>query len=117
MATIPPSELRRHKERGLYDIEAISSLFSDCYFAHVAYVDENGSPHCLPMIAVIRTTEEGESAVYLHGHPKAKLMEIVKRNKSEQKTKVCITATKGMFYISYISLVFSQIVSLPNVPK
>ncbi|KKZ64381.1 hypothetical protein EMCG_09638 [[Emmonsia] crescens] len=101
-----PAELQRHKERGRYDADSISSVFSDTFMAHVSYVD-GGLPQCLPMIALFRCEEEGE-AVYLHGHPSSRLMELVRHNEVEKKAriergevqdgddriKVCITATK-----------------------
>ncbi|KLJ11248.1 hypothetical protein EMPG_09241 [Blastomyces silverae] len=106
-----PAELRRHKERGSYDAGSIGSVFSDTFMAHVSYVDD-GLPQCLPMIALFRCEEEGE-AVYLHGHPSSRLMELVRANEVKRKAgieergemrdekeeddrvKVCVTATKG----------------------
>ncbi|PGH17469.1 hypothetical protein AJ79_01069 [Helicocarpus griseus UAMH5409] len=103
-----PAELRRHNERGKYDADSISSVFSDTFMAHVSYIDD-GLPQCLPMIALFRSEDEGE-AVYLHGHPSSRLMELIRRNEAERRTsleggesmneikddriKVCITATK-----------------------
>ncbi|EGC45424.1 conserved hypothetical protein [Histoplasma capsulatum var. duboisii H88] len=107
-----PAELRRHRERGRYDASSIRAVFSDCFMAHVSYVD-GGLPQCLPMIALFRCEDEGE-AVYLHGHPSSRLMELVRANEVERKAriergelghgdedeyedervKVCITATK-----------------------
>lgn len=79
--------------------------------AHVSYVD-GGLPQCLPMIALFRCEEEGE-AIYLHGHPSSRLMELVRENEVEKKAriergevqdgddriKVCITATKGLMFL------------------
>ncbi|PGH02641.1 hypothetical protein GX51_04524 [Blastomyces parvus] len=103
-----PAELRRHKERGRYDAESVRSVFSDTFMAHVSYIDD-GLPQCLPMIALFRCEEEGE-AVYLHGHPSSRLMELVRANEAKRKArvergemqdeneddriKVCVTATK-----------------------
>ncbi|KUJ19345.1 uncharacterized protein LY89DRAFT_695918 [Mollisia scopiformis] len=89
-----PSELRRHQNRGRYDLESVSSVFDDTFMAHVSYVD-NGLPQCLPMIALFHTIGD-DTAVYLHGHPSARLMELARQNKSYdgEKIKVCITATK-----------------------
>lgn len=94
-----PSELRRHQQRGSYDLESVSSVFDDTFMAHVSYVDK-GSPQCLPMIALFYKIG-GVTSVYLHGHPSARLMELVRQNPHEdgtekkEKIKVCITATKG----------------------
>ncbi|RDW82787.1 hypothetical protein BP6252_03899 [Coleophoma cylindrospora] len=98
MATLQPAELRRHKERGLYDIDAISALFADCHLAHVSYVRDE-VPECLPMIALVHTIDDN-TAIYLHGHPSAGLMETVRQNPKDaegndiKKVKVCVTATK-----------------------
>lgn len=102
MATMQRAELRRHKDRGLYDIDAVSALFADCHFAHVSYVRDD-VPQCLPMIALVHTIGNN-TAIYLHGHPSAGLMEIVRGNPKDadgneiKKVKVCVTATKGMLY-------------------
>ncbi|KAL4793889.1 hypothetical protein BDV19DRAFT_390650 [Aspergillus venezuelensis] len=110
-----PALLRRHGQRGSYDIESAKAVFDDCYMAHVAYVD-NGLPQCLPMIALVATEKwretdgtidtqrdlqhEGnkklETVVYLHGHPSMKLAELTRQANREgsDAPKVCITATK-----------------------
>lgn len=124
IATMEPSYLRRNTNKGVYDLDSVKSVFEDCFLAHVSYVDD-GLPACLPMIALVREeneediaiSSEGQSrtesprepaktAVYLHGHPSARLMELVRKanrsNDGETDTraidqvKVCITATKGM---------------------
>ncbi|CZR69325.1 related to flavin-nucleotide-binding protein [Phialocephala subalpina] len=94
-----PAELRRHQNRGKYDLESVSSVFADSFMAHVSYVDD-GLPQCLPMIALFHTIGD-ETAVYLHGHPSARLMELVKQSggadgelPEKDKIKVCIAATK-----------------------
>lgn len=99
-------------------MESIAPVFSDSFFAHVSYVD-NGFPQCLPMIALFRSFgDDQRPSVWLHGHPTARLMELVKQEtkareesrgseqlnggaqpegeKDEQdpRVKVCITATK-----------------------
>lgn len=103
----PPAKLRRHENRAAYDLDSASSIFSDCFMAHVSYIDK-GLPQCLPMIALLATFED-EPAVYLHGHPTSRLMELVKQwtkdneSKSSETEKededdsfrVCVTATKS----------------------
>lgn len=103
-----PSTLRRHSERATYDVNAVAAIFSDSFFAHVSYVDE-GLPQCLPMIALFQVEDDGgneNAAVYLHGHPSTRLMELVRSRASEGQEatdpiRICITATKGMISISY----------------
>jgi uncharacterized protein len=107
-----PSELRRHKDRGSYDINSIEGVFSSSFIAHVSYVD-NGLPQCLPMIALFHSVG-GDTAVYLHGHPSSRLMELVWRREKERaeragaeeqngnddddRIRVCITATKSISF-------------------
>ncbi|KAL2839742.1 hypothetical protein BJY01DRAFT_250342 [Aspergillus pseudoustus] len=112
-----PSLLRRHTQRGAYDIESAKAVFDDCYLAHVAYVD-NGLPQCLPMIALVAAEDDeeeqeigahgpqkeytngddrqNERVVYLHGHPNMRLAELTREASREGTSppKVCITATK-----------------------
>ncbi len=107
--TMKPAELRRHQQRGQYDLASVSAVFDDTFMAHVSYVD-NGLPQCLPMIALFHTVGDN-TAVYLHGHPSARLMELVRQNKTEdgsekdEKIKVCVTATKGQFLLSSLNRV------------
>ncbi|KAJ0415574.1 hypothetical protein BJY00DRAFT_256608, partial [Aspergillus carlsbadensis] len=115
-----PAPLRRHTQRGSYDIESAKAVFDDCYMAHVSYID-NGLPQCLPMIALVTEEEDrhgkangstntvhpggfsnagdkaSEVVVYLHGHPSMRLAELTRegsRGSPHGPPKVCITATK-----------------------
>ncbi|EFX00355.1 hypothetical protein CMQ_7357 [Grosmannia clavigera kw1407] len=102
-----PAPLRRHTQRGAYDVASAKAVFDDCFVAHVSYVVD-GEPACMPMIAVMLDdveVGEGETpgmAVYLHGHPSSKIMELVRQTSRERESggddvgvvKVCITATK-----------------------
>lgn len=104
-----PAKLRRHEERAKYDVDSLQSVFSDTFLSHVSYVDD-GLPQCLPMIALFRSEGEGQDpVVYLHGHPSARLMEIVRNQEKDREShqgstidgepdarfRVCIAATKG----------------------
>lgn len=98
-----PAKLRRHEQRGKYDVESVQKVFADTFISHVSYVD-NGLPQCVPMIALFRCVGDNQDPViYLHGHPSSRLMEIVRKNESEgngtaaDRIKVCIAATKGRF--------------------
>ncbi|KAH8690126.1 hypothetical protein BGW36DRAFT_364849 [Talaromyces proteolyticus] len=103
-----PAKLRRHEQRGKYDVDSIQKVFSDTFISHVSYID-NGLPQCVPMIALFHRAGENEDPViYLHGHPSSRLMEIVRDKESEcatgddeklhkipnDKIRVCITSTK-----------------------
>ncbi|KAF4631723.1 hypothetical protein G7Y89_g6413 [Cudoniella acicularis] len=90
-----PATLHRHTDRALYDTDTITSVFASTLFAHVAYTDEGGYPHCVPMIALYMCLSEDENeqpAVYLHGHPTTKLMEMVKRR--EKFVNVTVAGVK-----------------------
>jgi len=102
MDQLQPARLRREEDRAKYDLDSVAAVFSDSFIAHVAYVDD-GEPECLPMIALLQDIEpEYGPAVYLHGHPSSRLMELVRENEKVreeggeelQRVKVCITATK-----------------------
>ncbi|CAI7598879.1 unnamed protein product [Penicillium glandicola] len=97
--------LRRHAQRGTYDIESAKAIFDDCFIAHVSYVDK-GLPQCLPMIALVKKEENEEdeetksslgiedpadeadeknvnNVVYLHGHPSTRIVELVREASRE----------------------------------
>lgn len=101
-----PAELRRNKQQGSYDFGGVAEVFADSFLAHVSFVDE-GLPQCLPMIALLAKLDGDEAAVYLHGHPSSRLMELVRAKERERgyltgevdkgvddRFRVCITATK-----------------------
>ncbi|KAL4936094.1 hypothetical protein BDV06DRAFT_233733 [Aspergillus oleicola] len=92
-----PSLLRRHTQRGAYDIESAKPVFDDCYMAHVAYVD-NGLPHTFDTQrdSPDEVDKRTETVVYLHGHPSMRLAELTRQanRKGSDLPKVCITATK-----------------------
>ncbi|OJJ50403.1 hypothetical protein ASPZODRAFT_139700 [Penicilliopsis zonata CBS 506.65] len=95
-----PATLRRHTQRGTYEVAALAGVFRECFLAHVSYVDD-GLPQCLPMIALFEELPDGEAAVYLHGHPTSRLIELVRHSVAEgdekeprQPVRVCIAATK-----------------------
>ena len=122
-----PATLRRHTQRGTYDIESAKAVFDDCFIAHVSYIDK-GLPQCLPMIALVKQEEQeneneeqdpagrvdeqsDNTVVYLHGHPSTRIVELVREASREtddatqalDPVKVCITATKGnVFYITVV---------------
>ena len=107
--TMEAARLRRHEQRGKYDVDSLEAVFADTFISHVSYVDD-GLPQCLPMIALFRRVgEDQDPVIYLHGHPSSRLMEIVRANESDRassdgeevdgkpdsRIRVCITATKG----------------------
>lgn len=57
-----PATLRRHIQRGTYNVESAKAVFDDCFMAYVSYVDY-GLPQCLPMIPLIKKEEDEEDEV------------------------------------------------------
>ncbi|CAI6093134.1 unnamed protein product [Clonostachys chloroleuca] len=119
-----PATLRRHGQRGTYDLESAKNVFDDCFIAHVSYVVD-GLPVCMPMIALVMEDPEADTIrsseprqrlsngtngalksgiqkdanntfVYLHGHPSTKLMELVRgANRSSSEDVQSTTETNG----------------------
>ncbi|CAG9941557.1 unnamed protein product [Clonostachys rosea f. rosea IK726] len=119
-----PATLRRHGQRGTYDLKSVKDVFDDCFISHVSYAVD-GLPACMPMIALImedpeadtlRSSELGErlsnganedlkngiqkdgntTFVYLHGHPSTKLMELVREaNRRQSEDVQSTTETNG----------------------
>ncbi|KAI9746632.1 MAG: hypothetical protein M1818_000346 [Claussenomyces sp. TS43310] len=80
------AELRRHGGRASYELDAVAEVFADSFLAHVSFVD-GGRPQCLPMIAVVAAIEGAAPAVYLHGHPSARLMELVRAREGMRRAR------------------------------
>ena len=78
----------RHKERESYDkvLQAhranglgsdwnwsphsqatISAIIREAKLVHVAFVDEDGMPQCVPMIGALEDNQDGDLILYLHG--------------------------------------------------
>lgn len=119
-----PATLRRHGQRGTYDLESAKDVFDDCFIAHVSYVVD-GLPACMSMIALVMEDPEADTIrsseprqrlsngtngdlksgiqkdanntfVYLHGHPSTKLMELVRgANRSSSEDVQSTTETNG----------------------
>ena len=97
--------LTRQPERATYDIAEIKRVFSDSFFSHVAFVRPDGSPECLPVIALLADHQdlgcdidgvEGDLAIYLHGHPSSGFIKQIREaRKNGSDVKVAVTATKG----------------------
>lgn len=92
--TMKSATLRRFPERAVYDVDSVASVFRDSYFAHVAYVDTEGFPQCLPMIALFDVGEVGadggespDPVVYLHGHLSTNLMEMARKATRKQRVR------------------------------
>ncbi|BEI85495.1 hypothetical protein CcaverHIS002_0508960 [Cutaneotrichosporon cavernicola] len=81
------NEVGRDAYKARYDFETIRQIIAEAHFVNVAFVDLDGNPQCIPMVAAIVETPAGLE-VYLHGYHRARLVRLV-----PPETRVCITAT------------------------
>ncbi|KAG8691322.1 hypothetical protein FRC11_004967 [Ceratobasidium sp. 423] len=81
--------VRRRPDRGVYDKEVIASIIGEAKVMHVAFVDTQGLPQCIPMLGVWDEDETGQCYLYFHGYPTARIM----NHLSDPGTPVVATAT------------------------
>jgi hypothetical protein len=77
------TQVRRHPERGDYDRETIDAILDEALICHVAFIDEDGGPRCLPTIHA-----RVDDTVYLHGSRAARAWKALRAG-----AEVCIVAT------------------------
>lgn len=58
--------VRRNKDRATYDKHQIADIVRQAKLCHVSFVYDH-LPQCIPMIAALEETEEGDLFVYFHG--------------------------------------------------
>ncbi|CAE7140097.1 unnamed protein product [Rhizoctonia solani] len=85
----PLNTVRRRPDRGSYDKETIASIIGEAKVMHVAFVDTQGLPQCIPMLGVWDEDETGQCYLYFHGYPTARIMS----NLSDPGTQVVASAT------------------------
>jgi len=76
MDTYEKSDLntvRRHPERAKYDKETVAAIIHESKILHVAFVDEDGMPQCVPMIGALEEDKQGDHILFLHGHPSSRI--------------------------------------------
>jgi len=76
MDTYEKSDLntvKRHPERAKYDKETVASIIHESKILHIAFVDEDGMPQCMPMIGALEQDEQGDHILFLHGHPSSRI--------------------------------------------
>ncbi|CAE6379376.1 unnamed protein product [Rhizoctonia solani] len=81
--------VRRRPDRGIYDRETIASIIREAKVMHVAFVDAQGLPQCIPMLGVWDEDETGQCYMYFHGYPTARIM----NNLSDPGTPITASAT------------------------
>jgi uncharacterized protein len=77
------TQVHRHPERGDHDRATIDAILDEALICHVAFVDENGGPRCLPTIHA-----RVEDTVYLHGSTAARAWKALRAG-----AEVCLVAT------------------------
>jgi len=71
-AATPPSDrvrLRRKRERGSYDREAIDAILDEALIAHLGIADESGQPYVIPTLHA-----RSGDVVYCHGSPASRTL-------------------------------------------
>ncbi|ORY68177.1 uncharacterized protein BCR38DRAFT_336053 [Pseudomassariella vexata] len=96
--------IKRHRERGHYDTEAVHSIVNTAPVAHVSFVPDpsNPAPVILPMIARIGHFSGAEEAsAYIHGYvstllfrPRTASSLPANATHEEEGFPICIAATK-----------------------
>ncbi|CAE6461518.1 unnamed protein product [Rhizoctonia solani] len=81
--------VRRRPDRGIYDKETIASIIQETKVMHVAFIDTQGLPQCIPMLGVWDEDETGQCYLYFHGYPTTRIM----NNLSDPGTPIVATAT------------------------
>jgi uncharacterized protein len=79
--------VKRHPERAKYDKvnlirnlysvkldlneglskETVAAIIHESKILHVAFVDEDGMPQCVPMIGALEEDKQGDHILFLHG--------------------------------------------------
>lgn len=47
--------------------ETVAAIVRESKILHVAFVDEDGMPQCIPMIGALEDDKQGDHYLYLHG--------------------------------------------------
>lgn len=58
--------IRRHKDRATYDKGQIAEIFREAKICHISFIHDH-LPQCIPVVAALEETEEGDLFVYIHG--------------------------------------------------
>ncbi len=82
----------RRKDRELNDIEHIEAILRQCDIAHIAMMDEQGWPYCVP-VNFGYTMENTELTLYFHGALQGKKADLLRTN---PRVSVCIYRNFGI---------------------
>ncbi|KAF8610248.1 hypothetical protein BDV93DRAFT_517401 [Ceratobasidium sp. AG-I] len=81
--------VRRRPDRGVYDKETIAAIIREARVMHVAFVDAQGLPQCVPMLGAWHEDETGQCYLYFHGYPTTRILSTL----GDAGTPVVATAT------------------------
>src|SRR4029453_9549421 len=79
----PRTQVRRHPERGVYDLEVVRAILDEALICHLAYVSKDGGPRVIPTIHA-----RVDDLLYLKGSAASRTMRSVKGG-----LEVAVTAT------------------------
>ncbi|TDL18484.1 hypothetical protein BD410DRAFT_774933 [Rickenella mellea] len=91
--------VKRNKDRASYDKQQIADIFKQAKICHVSFIHDF-LPQCIPMIAAVEETDEGELFVYFHGYPRARFIQSL----LESGTPMTATATILDGYVLALSV-------------
>ncbi|KAI5296252.1 hypothetical protein KEM52_004878 [Ascosphaera acerosa] len=81
----PDSTVKRHKERGTYDLETVHRLINDAAFVHISFTDpSSGFPACVPTIGKMGSFEFPSAGLdepldcYVHSYTSARLINLAR---------------------------------------
>ncbi|KZS98950.1 hypothetical protein SISNIDRAFT_403947 [Sistotremastrum niveocremeum HHB9708] len=94
----PLNTVGRLPARGSYDKDVIKSIIEEAKVGHVAWVDDEGLPQCIPMLGAVEDID-GDLFIYFHGYQAARFV----KSLSEQGTRMVATFTLIDGYVLALS--------------
>lgn len=76
----------RRKDKALSEDQAVK-VFSDCVYATLSTLNEDGTPYCVPVSPAVFTAADGTTVIYVHGFHKGQKVDNLKAD-----GRVCISA-------------------------
>jgi hypothetical protein len=89
----------RAPERAVYDRDTVHSIVRAAPLVHMGFVDSQGLPQVVPMVAALEETDIGEVFVYLHGWATARFVRLTE----DPDTPITITATHVDGFVAALS--------------
>lgn len=76
----------RRRDKELSQNEAIR-VFSNCVYATLSTISEDGTPYCVPVSPAVSMSEDGSAVIYIHGFHKGQKLDNIKAD-----SRVCLSA-------------------------